>query len=331
VPFDGDIRRKPRKAATSDLWLLKIGGEIRKMKTKMIGTLAIAGLIAMAVFVGTAAADGNAYIIASRTTSYNYDTIFSTTDDVYAWGFLGYESGVGDDGGRVYIVNYSATWTNGDVLNDVSAGYEIAHWGYVGLFDGILAWPTPLEPGKYNLILDLNCTEHNGVWTNISDSYGGYITDPVWSFTVIGPLPPETEEVYIDIKPESCPNPIYLGKQGLQSVAVLGTADFDVTDIDPETILLTREGYEDVGVAPIRWSYEDVATPYEGELCGCHEEGADGYTDLTLKFKTQDLVSTLNLAEVVGETIPLTLTGELKDGTSFEGKDCIWVLETDKK
>lgn len=71
--------------------------------------------------------------------------------------------------------------------------------------------------------------------------------------------------------------------------------------------------------------------PYEGELCGCHEEGADGYADLTLKFKTQDLVSTLNLAEVVGETIPLTLTGKLKDGTSFEGKDGIWVLETDKK
>lgn len=155
----------------------------------MIGTLAIACLIAMAVFVGTAAADGNAYIIASKSGSHNYISEFSTTNNVYAWGFLGYESQAGHDGGRVYIVNYSATWTNGDPLNDVSGGYEIAHWGYVGHFDGILAWPKNLTPGKYNLILDLNCTEHNGVWTNIPDSYGGYITDPVWSFTVKGDEP----------------------------------------------------------------------------------------------------------------------------------------------
>ena len=80
MPFDGDIKRKPKKAATSDLWLLKIGGKKRKMKTKMIGTLAIAGLIAMAVFVGPAAADGPANIAASKTTSHNWETNFSTTN-----------------------------------------------------------------------------------------------------------------------------------------------------------------------------------------------------------------------------------------------------------
>ena len=287
----------------------------------------------MAVFVGTAAADGNAFIFADKYIwSNNYICHFDTTDNVYARGYLGGESQSGPYGGRVYVVKHQDTWTNGDTLNDVSGGYEIVPWGYNGFFR-TLAWPKNLTAGEYGLILDLDCTGDNGNWTKIPypGRPGQYITDPIWPFTVIGPLPPETEEVYIDIKPESCPNPINLGKQGLQSVAVLGTADFDVTDIAPETILLTREGYEDVGVAPIRWSYEDVATPYEGELCGCHEEGADGNTDLTLKFKTQDLVSTLNLAEVVGQTIPLTLTGELKDGTSFEGKDCVWVLETDKK
>ncbi|KAF5435756.1 hypothetical protein C5S35_10200 [Candidatus Methanophagaceae archaeon] len=311
---------------------------MKKMKTKFVGILAIAGLIAMAVFVGTATADGGADIYGSRFYGYfEQQHNFTTADNLYAWGDFGdysytYTNPPCPDGcgGRIYVVEHKETWTNGDLLDDVSGGFETLPWSN-SFFE--MAWLTPLEPGTYDLILDLNVsgTENYYVWTNISDPYGGYITDYVWSFTVIGPLPPETEEVYIDIKPESCPNPIYLGKQGLQSVAVLGTADFDVTDIDPETILLTREGYEDVGVAPIRWSYEDVAMPYEGELCGCHEEGADGYADLTLKFKTQDLVSTLNLAEVVGETIPLTLTGELKDGTSFEGKDCIWVLETNKK
>jgi len=146
------------------------------------------------------------------------------------------------------------------------------------------------------------------------------------TFTVVG----LENIVDIDIKPESCPNPVNLDKQGLLPVAIIGTGDFDITDIDPDTILLTREGC-DSGVAPIRWNYEDVATPYTGtDDCGCHELGGDGYLDMSLKFDTQELVIELNLVEVVGQTIPLTLTGKLRDGTLFEGQDCIWVLETEK-
>lgn len=139
-------------------------------------------------------------------------------------------------------------------------------------------------------------------------------------------------EVYVDIKPGSCPNPLNVQSKGVLSVAVLGTEEFDVTTIDPETIMLTREGVE-VGVSPIRWSYEDVATPFEGELCDCHDLNADGYIDLTLKFDTRALVDALGLSAEAGNTIPFTLTGNLKeenDGTPIEGQDCIWVLEHGK-
>ena len=135
--------------------------------------------------------------------------------------------------------------------------------------------------------------------------------------------------VDVDIKPGSCPNPLNLKSKGVLPVAVLGTEDFDVTTIDPETISLTREGFEDVGVAPIRWSYEDVATPFEGELCDCHDLNGDGILDLTLKFDTQELVETLGLSGEAGDTTRLTLTGNLKEeegGTPIEGEDCIWVL-----
>lgn len=135
--------------------------------------------------------------------------------------------------------------------------------------------------------------------------------------------------VPLDIKPGSCPNPLNLKSKGVLPVAVLGTLDLDVTTIDPLTILLSREGIEE-GVAPIRSNYEDVATPFEGELCDCHDLNGDGYADLTLKFKTQELVEILELAEVAGETIPLTLTGCLHDNDSdipIIGADCIWVLE----
>jgi hypothetical protein len=139
-------------------------------------------------------------------------------------------------------------------------------------------------------------------------------------------------KVDVDIKPGSCPNPLNLKSKGVLPVAVLGTEEFDVTTIDPLTILLSREEVEE-GVGPIRSDYEDVATPFEGELCDCHDLDGDGYLDLTLKFKTQDLVVELKLDEVAGDEIPLTLTGNLReseDGTPIKGADCIWVLDVPK-
>jgi len=135
--------------------------------------------------------------------------------------------------------------------------------------------------------------------------------------------------VAIDIKPESCPNPLKLKGKGVLAVAILGTDDFDVTQIDPTTVKLSREGIEEE-VSPLRWAYEDVATPFEGELCDCHILGPDGWLDLTLKFKAQELVVDLELNEVAGDTILLILTGNLMEefgGTLIGGGDCVWILE----
>jgi len=77
-----------------------------------------------------------------------------------------------------------------------------------------------------------------------------------------------------------------------------------------------------------------VATPFDGELCDCHEFEGDGYLDLTLKFDTSELVQTLNLNKVAGETISLLLTGKLKEeygGSPIEGQDCVRVLRQGKK
>lgn len=132
-------------------------------------------------------------------------------------------------------------------------------------------------------------------------------------------------EVIADIKPGSCPNPLNLKGKGVFPVAVLGTEDFDVTEIDPASIQLTLEGIEG-GVSPLRAALEDVATPFEGEECECHDMNGDGYLDLTLKFDMQSLVEALSLGDVAGETIPLILTGELKEehgGTPIRGSDCV--------
>jgi len=139
---------------------------------------------------------------------------------------------------------------------------------------------------------------------------------------------PECITVSLDIKPGSCPNPLNVKSKGVLPVAVLGTEEFDVTTIDPLTIRLSREGIEE-GVAPIRLSYEDVATPFEGELCDCHDLDGDGYMDLTLKFDTQEIVGALGDVDD-GDELVLTLTGKTFDGVSIVGEDCILILKKGK-
>ena len=136
--------------------------------------------------------------------------------------------------------------------------------------------------------------------------------------------------VSMDIKPGSCPNPLNVRSRGVLPVAILGTDEFDVTTIDPETILITREGFD--GILAIRHSYEDVGIPFEGELCDCddlneNDLNEDGYMDLILKFRVPELVDGLGLKEVESrEIIPLTIMGNSVDGTLIMGVDCIRVI-----
>ncbi|NYT12737.1 MAG: hypothetical protein GKC03_09380, partial [Methanomassiliicoccales archaeon] len=169
-------------------------------------------------------------------------------------------------------------------------------------------------------------------WWASTNGYGIGLKNisTAWAMLTLERVVPEVRiQVFVDIKPGSCPNPINTKSNGVLPVAILGTEDFDVTTIDPATVRLTREGYE-YSVAPLRWAYEDVATPYLGELCCCHDLNGDGILDLTLKFKTQEVKMLITLPDDKGETFPLTIIGNLMeefDGTAFYGQDCVWVLK----
>ena len=137
----------------------------------------------------------------------------------------------------------------------------------------------------------------------------------------------------MDIKPGSCPNPLNLKSNGVLPVAILGSKDFDVKNIDPMTIVLGREGVAG-GATPIRYNYADVATPFTGELCDCHSLYGDGYKDLTLKFSKQEVINELLLSEVAGQTIPLIITFSLKEdkgGTAYAAEDCLKILAKKEK
>jgi len=142
--------------------------------------------------------------------------------------------------------------------------------------------------------------------------------DAVWA----GPCPITEIEVYVDIKPTSCPNPLNVGSNGVVSVAILGTEGFDVTQVDPATVLLE-------GVAPLRWSLEDVATPYMGaseDCMSCTTEGPDGFMDLVFKFNKQELVAAIGEVED-GACIELILTGSLFDETDITGSDWMKIIK----
>ena len=131
---------------------------------------------------------------------------------------------------------------------------------------------------------------------------------------------PARKIVCLDIKPGSCTNPLNLkGKndadKAVVPVAIIGSNDFDVEDIDLSTLRLA-------GTSPIRCSYEDIAAYTEDITTGynCEEAVPDGITDLSMKFYRN------SLAEYIGNlpddtSYVLALSGYLTDGTMITGYD----------
>jgi uncharacterized protein YegL len=133
-------------------------------------------------------------------------------------------------------------------------------------------------------------------------------------------------EVPIDVHPRSCPNPFNVTRRGVLPVAIVGTADFDVTTIDLSTIRLE-------GVEPQRSSFEDVVAPYEPytgktDELDCTTAGPDGYLDLVLHFDAQAVAAAI--APVTnGEVRTVELTGEfLVGGIGFDfvGEDVVRII-----
>jgi hypothetical protein len=145
-------------------------------------------------------------------------------------------------------------------------------------------------------------------------------------------------DVAVDIKPGSCPNSYNRGNKGVLPVSLVGTASFDVTQVDLTTLKLCLPGENplDPGAACAtphegppgpHTVVDDVATPFGGTLCDCHELEGDGILDVMMKFKTEELVPALGLNSfAAGDVVPLELHGSLLPEYGelpFEGQDCV--------
>lgn len=111
-------------------------------------------------------------------------------------------------------------------------------------------------------------------------------------------LSPATVSVMIDIKPGSGTNPVNPRSKGVIPVAVLGSIDFDATQID----------YSTTAFGPA-----EASSAHDGHV---KDVNADGFMDMVFHFKTRET------GIVCGDT-ETTLSGETFDGTPFSGTDTL--------
>jgi hypothetical protein len=118
------------------------------------------------------------------------------------------------------------------------------------------------------------------------------------AFALMG-VPGPVAPVSIDIKPGSFPNSINPRSRGKIPVAILTTATFDATTVDPTTVLFGQTGTE---AAPVHAALQDV--------------DGDGDTDLILHFNTQE-------TGILCGDISASLTGKTFSERTIEDSDPI--------
>jgi hypothetical protein len=121
--------------------------------------------------------------------------------------------------------------------------------------------------------------------------------------------------VDIDIKPGSYPNPLNVKSKGVLPVAILGTAAFDVSDVDPDSLRFfntNAAGITRYSESPLRWALEDV--------------DGDGLVDLVSHFDAENLMAICPTEEPDGTEMELHLVGALIDGTPLEGMDTVRII-----
>jgi len=215
-------------------------------------------------------------------------------------------------------------WWNSDAITD--AGSTTAP-NYVGPMDGVFTDPVYafalmfssagnaetiyLYDESNNLLGTVTAPNPSGFFGVLSDT-------PIKKFVIDNGLFPSgwpdrffiddfranepLIEVSIDIKPGSYPNSINLKSKGVVPVAVLTTADFDASTVDPATV-------EFAGATPLRWTFEDVDN--------------DGDLDMLFHFDTQTLQLNASSTEA-------TLTGATTGGQEFTGTDTVRIVPPKK-
>ncbi len=224
------------------------------------------------------------------------------------------------------VAAVSGTATDESGVNQITVNGKAAALHFTGNSD---------DPNEVSFSVEIVLVEgENSIKTVATDYFGNSSSDArTIIYQILEPEPepePETEAdiSLVDIKPGSCKNPLNITSKGVLPVVVLGSGDFDVSEIDVDSIRL-------VGVAPLRSVLADDATVIYPAVDSnadeiCDTDMPDGYTDLVLKFDTQEIVAALGAVKD-GDIITLTLSGVMLDGSGIEDEDRVTILAKGKK
>jgi hypothetical protein len=235
------------------------------------------------------------------------------------------------DGSRIPIVLHDdGSGRNGDAITD----------------DGIYSafFSNYSEDGTYTF--DLSVVNVSGTTYAGEDLFRGLAPSneaPAPPFTRVASATavisgiPEFLAVPLDVLPRRCPNRLLVPPSWPEilppplfpilnavPVAVLGTMDFSVSELDLNSIRVA-------GVAAERARFRDVAKPFEPFLgrqaaTDCTRGGPDGFEDLIFRVDQKQLLAALGPV-AHGDVLVLPLTGQLHDGTQIKGEDVVVIRD----
>ncbi len=167
-------------------------------------------------------------------------------------------------------------------------------------------WPFELT------LTGIECGEEDAVYNGTIDVVADDSVEA--QKTVQITVPACLSTVGIDIRPGSYPNPINPFMRGSIPVAILGSADFDVYDVDVHTLDFAGLSVNVLKNGRLQCAYNDVSGDFT------NPKGApDGYTDLLCHY----VMDATHFTPGDGFA---TLTGLLLDSTPFEGSDSIKIV-----
>lgn len=183
-----------------------------------------------------------------------------------------------------------------------------------GGFDGVPFVPSLTPDGRSLFIAVIHRFEGGGSDTlDRYDTLGDSFVRRVYTFAtpnlsvrdmrIVAPRGPLS--VAIDIKPGSFPNSINLGSSGTVPVAILSSATFDATTVDPATVTLAGAAVRLTGKGMPIASFRDV--------------NGDGLTDLVVHILTDALHLSCGDTEAV-------LEGRTFDGQAIRGSDTVRIV-----